>query len=66
MPDLMKVIYHEPRDPELFEAVCTAYAQHQDFFTVRDNDNGRSFFNRKLNICVVIDHPYSVCNLTPP
>jgi hypothetical protein len=64
----MKVIYHEPKDPDLFDAVCTVYAQHQDFFTVRDNDNGCSFFNRKLNICVVIDHPYSLesCNPTPP
>jgi hypothetical protein len=62
----MKVIYHEPKDPELFEAVCQLYAQHEDFTTKRDDHNGCSFYNKKVDVCIVIDHPYSVesCNPT--
>jgi hypothetical protein len=64
----MKVIYHEPKDPELFEAAKSLHEQHQDFEQLRSDDNGCSFYNKKVDVCIVISHPYSIgpCNPTPP
>jgi hypothetical protein len=63
----MKALYLKPSDPEAFEIVQRLFESHQDFSKVRDDDNGVSVYNDNLELCIVIDHPYSVkpCNPTP-
>lgn len=60
----MKAIYLEPSDPEQFETVQKIFEKHEDFSEVRNDEHGYSCYNKKLKVCVVIDHPYSVCNPT--
>jgi hypothetical protein len=61
----MKALFLNPTDPEAFDIVQRLFEKHQDFRKVRDNDDGVSVYNKKLKLCVVIDHPYSLCNPTP-
>jgi hypothetical protein len=60
----MKALYLEPTDPEAFEIVQRLFESHHDFRKVRDNDDGISVYNDKLELCIVIDHPYT-CRYQP-
>jgi hypothetical protein len=61
----MKALYLNPSDPEAFDIVQRLFTKHEDFRKVRDNDNGVSVYNDKLELCIVIDHPYSLVSCNP-
>jgi hypothetical protein len=64
----MTTLYLEPTDPEEFETLQKVFEGHKDFETQKNTDEVFCSYNALLDICVYIDHPYSVkpCNPTPP
>jgi hypothetical protein len=62
----MTTLYLEPKDPEGFEALQSVFEQHRDFEAQKNTDEVFCTYNERLDVCIYVDHPYSVkpCNPT--
>jgi hypothetical protein len=62
----MTTLFLEPADPGQFEASQKIFERHKDFETQKNSDEVFCSYNARLDICVYVDHPYSVKPCSPP